>query len=436
MAGRVKDLPAGVDAMRFCPSCGERRGSKTRGWAPVFIAGDLAGYTCPECPEWAEPIRRVQRADGPRFNATATAQGPNGRVQQKRVFRTLPEARAWLETARADLVARGGAERAERHTVSGLADEWLKAKALEVRKVTVDGYRVNLAAVLRHIGSMRVEDVDARTVEELVDWLMREGSRTGGPIKARSARAALKPLSMMFDRAVRDGLVSRNPVTLATLPRVGKRAAGKDLEHWTSDQLLRFRNAADEDDLAGAWRLTLSGLTRADVCGLRWSDVDLDAGTVTIRQGRVALSTGGDAVDEPKSEQRRRTVPVEAIHNGTADLLRAMWKRQAEQRLRAGKAWQASGYVLVDALGAPLRPEVYSDRFRRLCSVAGVPTIHLHSVRHSLAFWLHSLGVAPRDAAALLGHTLEVHLATYLPEGGGAGVLAAAEALGKAANAA
>ena len=86
------------------------------------------------------------------------------------------------------------------------------------------------------------------------------------------------------------------------------------------------------------------------------------------------------------------------------------------------------------SIGAPLRPEVYSDRFRRLTVAAGVTRITLHSVRHSLAFWLHSLGVTPADAAALLGHTTEVHLSTYLPESGATGIAAAAAALGRAAG--
>jgi len=51
-------------------------------------------------------------------------------------------------------------------------------------------------------------------------------------------------------------------------------------------------------------------------------------------------------------------------------------------------------------------------------------------VRHSLAFWLHSLGVPPADAAALLGHTVDVHLSVYLPESGSSGIARAASALG------
>lgn len=94
-----------------------------------------------------------------------------------------------------------------------------------------------------------------------------------------------------------------------------------------------------------------------------------------------------------------------------------------------------SGLVVVDALGQPVRPEWYSDRFRALCRVSGVPPITLHSVRHSLAFWLHREGVPPADAAALLGHTVEVHLSTYLPHSGASGIASAAQALGRAAAA-
>jgi integrase len=95
----------------------------------------------------------------------------------------------------------------------------------------------------------------------------------------------------------------------------------------------------------------------------------------------------------------------------------------------------AGGLVVVDELGQPIRPEWYSDRFRALIRQAGLPPITLHAVRHSLAFWLHREGVTPADAAALLGHTVAVHLSTYLPHSGASGIASAARALGRAAAA-
>ncbi|WP_430753695.1 hypothetical protein [Micrococcus luteus] len=175
------------------------------------------------------------------------------------------------------------------------------------------------------------------------------------------------------------------------------------------------------DYLAAAWRLTLSGVTRAEVMGLRWEGVDLNAGTVTVAQGRVqSISKGGEIyVGDPKSAQRVRAVHVEAIHPGTVDLLQALKARQARHQLKAGAAWHSTGYVVVDELGRPVRPDWYSDRFRALFSKAGVPTIRLHAVRHSLAHLFHPSGVTPPDAAGLWGHLVEARPTTYPPRPGG-----------------
>jgi integrase len=87
--------------------------------------------------------------------------------------------------------------------------------------------------------------------------------------------------------------------------------------------------------------------------------------------------------------------------------------------------------VLVDADGKPVRPELYSDTVRRLCREAGLRTIHLHLVRHTLATALLNAGVTIVDAAALLGHTPDVFVSTYLRKSE-AGVRSAGLALGAA----
>jgi integrase len=86
----------------------------------------------------------------------------------------------------------------------------------------------------------------------------------------------------------------------------------------------------------------------------------------------------------------------------------------ALKRLKISSVPSALGFVVVDAIGQPVAPKSFSERFATLARGAEVPTIHLHSTRHTIACLLHDAGVPPVRAAAFLGHTLAVHLSVYL----------------------
>lgn len=234
----------------------------------------------------------------------------------------------------------------------------------------------------------------------------------------------------MLAYGVAEGLLAVNMADGVKAPRK-RREDARTLTVWERADLLAFRQVADTDEWAAGWRLTLAGLRRSEVLGLKWSAVDLDTGTVRVEAGRVALDGKRTVTEDPKSAASWRTVPVEAMHPGTIVLLRSLKARQAADRLAGGGAYIETGYVLVDALGRPARPEAYSDRFADLSRAAGVPVIRLHDVRHTIATTLHRAGQAPADAAALLGHTVAVHLATYVT-GTERGTRTAAAALGEA----
>lgn len=379
-------------------------------------------------PRPGEPIRIVQTDSGPRYRTVLdiAAKG-EARRQLTRTHRSLREAREHVLTTRA-AIAKGSYIAPTAETVDALATRWLESRR-DVRPVTQEGYRRYLEPVRRRLGARTVQSLSVADMDALVAWLTASGAKAGGPLAPRSVRASMIALGQCLDLAMREDTISRNVARLAKRPRM-RQARGHDLEHWTPDQLRQFVAAADEHPWSACWRLSAAGLTRADVCGLRWTDLDLAAGLATIAQGRTALDHG-DHTDDPKSERRRRSVPFEAAWPGTTDRLRALRRQQTADRLRAGGAWTESGLVLVDAIGVPVRPEVYSDHFRRIAKAAGLPPIRLHGLRHSLAFALHGQGVSPADAASLLGHSVEVHLSTYLPASGSSGIASAAAALGR-----
>ncbi|GAA1390272.1 hypothetical protein GCM10009613_30590 [Pseudonocardia kongjuensis] len=149
----------------------------------------------------------------------------------------------------------------------------------------------------------------------------------------------------------------RNVAKLVTPPRYVPAERGT----WTADEVRSFLRTAAEDRLHAAWRLSLYGLRRGEVLGLRWDeDVDLDAGTLSVRRARVLVEVTV-IEQEPKTRNGVRTLPLD---EALAGALRALRTTQARERLAAGEGYEASGHVVVDELGAPVHPEVVLRRVR------------------------------------------------------------------------
>jgi integrase len=86
-----------------------------------------------------------------------------------------------------------------------------------------------------------------------------------------------------------------------------------EMKTYAPDEIQRVLRAADKDRSGHLWYLAPSGLRRGEIAGLRWSDVDFDAGTITVARSRVELGGGPTIVveNEPKTEASRRTLPLD-----------------------------------------------------------------------------------------------------------------------------
>ena len=139
--------------------------------------------------------------------------------------------------------------------------------------------------------------------------------------------------------------------------------------------------------LAGA-----TGGRRGEIAALRWSDVDLDAGTIHIVRS-IGQSEGGEVEKGTKTPKSKRVVP---IVNGLRDDLLAQREQQG-----AGAV-----YVIGDGDGkTPLRLNRMTTRFRALANRAGHPKVRLHDMRHAYASALLRSGMDVVQVAALLGHS-------------------------------
>ena len=167
--------------------------------------------------------------------------------------------------------------------------------------------------------------------------------------------------------------------------------------------------AADPMQRALWYVLANTGMRRGEACGLRWSHVDLDAGTLRIEHTRV--QAGGRVVDSsPKTARGLRTVALDA---GTVDVLRGWQRQQRRDHLRYGHQWEdTEGHVFTqNALfskpvryGVPVHPRWVTSAFVRAVAKSGLPTLPLHGLRHSWATAALEAGEHLRAVADHLGH--------------------------------
>jgi integrase len=205
-------------------------------------------------------------------------------------------------------------------------------------------------------------------------------------------------LSAALSRAVREELVTRNVARSSELPQWHRAT----VQSWTADEAKRFLTASRPDPLYAAFvLLILYGLRRGEVLGLRWTDIDSDAGIIHVRQ-QIQRIRGELIIGPVKTNAGHRNLPL-------LDLARQALKLQAEQqatyRADMGSAWPQTDLIFTTRTGRPIEPRNLVRSFRRICDYNKIRVITVHHLRHTVASLLKDLHVPPRDAQTILGHT-------------------------------
>jgi integrase len=176
----------------------------------------------------------------------------------------------------------------------------------------------------------------------------------------------------------------------------------KAMNAWTVDEARAFLAATRDDRLAPAWALLLTrGLRRGELCGLRWSEVDLGAKVLRIVSTLVVVD-GKAITSEPKTEAGKRSIPID---DSLVALLRRHQMRQAEEKLASGGAYEAGGYVVADELGRPYHPDTISQWFADKVKAADLRVIRLHDCRHTAASLMLAAGEQVKVVSEMLGHS-------------------------------
>jgi integrase len=331
--------------------------------------------------------------------------GERRRVEQIGIYgKTRKEVAAKLAKALADRNS-GLTFDAGKLTVGEYLDRWLADSVQNtVRQRTYERYeqiaRVHIKPTL---GRIKLKVLTTAHVRNLY----REKLDAG--LSPRTVRYVHVTLHKALKQAVADGLIPRNAAASQKAPKPTK----KEVRPLTREQARTFLEVARGDRFETLYILAIHcGLREGELLGLKWDDLDLDAGTLAVRRTLSETRERGHVFEPPKNGKARRI----KLTSGALKALRRHRRGQLEERMRLAGLWTDNDLVFPNRVGKTMNARNLITRsFKPLLDRAGLPrSVRVHDLRHTCATLLLTMGQHPKYVQELLGHaTIAITLDTY-----------------------
>ena len=293
-----------------------------------------------------------------------------------------------LKSAAVDFVSSG------KRTVGELFSEWLTAVKLKVKTSTYACYHMK---VIKHIlpifGGLAYEKLTVSSIHDFIQGKLKDG------LSAKYVsdiiivfKSMAKYVSKIHGYA--------NPLENVVLPKKEKKAM-KLLSKSEQEMLCRFVLDKTNNTKLGILLSYYAGLRIGEVCGLKWSDIDLNKSILKVERTVQRIYENGSTkliIDTPKSRSSVRDIPLPKF---LTEILRKF-------------KYDDSVYV-VSGTEKLIEPRTLQYRFKALLKKADLPSINYHSLRHMFATNCIALGFDVKTLSEILGHaTVETTLNRYV----------------------
>jgi integrase len=341
-----------------------------------------------------EPRRRfgqIRKLPSGKYQASFAPPSGGQRQNAPCTFTTKTDAKRWLAKVEGDL-SRGTwlNEELGSRTFGSYAATWLRDNTKigpRYRETCTRNMRLHLTSL---------EDIPLRALTSPVirEWYASAMRGKGG---RTSIQQSYRFLHAVLATAVRDGAIPANPANIpgAGTDRAKERPVASVAQVVALIEAItpRYRAAV----LLGAW----CGLRRGEIIALTRPDIDLSAGTVTVRTNRVELLQTRQAFDAPpKTDAGKRTVNV------PPHVLPILSAHMAE--------WSGPDRVFIGRDGKPMRGDAVRQAFARARRKVGMPGFRFHDLRHTGQTLAASAGATLKDLMKRLGHSSPAAAQRYL----------------------
>ena len=284
-----------------------------------------------------------------------------------------------------------------RMTLGEWMDKWMDEYMIfTIKENTIKGYRSQIDHQIKpFIGHKQLASLTTADIQKFYNKIKKEGRVHPHPIHGHVlSDSMVRKIHMMLHEAmevaVRERYIVRNPTDNTTIPK--KTTTEKQV--LDDSQLNRFLEAIQCEPY---WHdffyvEVMTGLRRGEICGIKWSDIDFNEGTLCIKRSVSTKEGGGVSIGETKTDAGVRTI---IMPPSVATLL---WKKRSD----AINEWVFPHYTNPSD---PLHPSAAYKKLKTLLKRLELPLLRFHDLRHTFATQATDGGVDPKTLAGILGHT-------------------------------
>ena len=283
--------------------------------------------------------------------------------------------------------------------------DWLKMMRSSVETVTYVAYEKAIRNKIipyfdkRH-PKLLLRDVTPKHIQDYYTYEMDVCGVSANTVIHRHAN-----IRKALQYAYRTDLIESNPADKVQRPR---KERFEVIPYKEAELDALFRAVKGTNLELGVILAAFYGLRRSEVCGLKWSAIDFERKTITIRHTVTQAMVDGKITliekDRTKTKSSHRTLPLVKPFE---DLLYAIRDKQDANRRICGDCYckNYKDYVYVNEMGELIKPNYLTQAFPEFLEKNRLRRIRFHDLRHSCASLLYSQGVALKDILEWLGHS-------------------------------
>lgn len=278
-------------------------------------------------------------------------------------------------------------------TFSEISEHWLYSIRQGLKESTFSHYRYTLRHYLQPIlGDYKMPTLDERILEQGLLAVIAPTDDNSKPLGAAMARECLSMIRRICKYAEHLHLIRPLEISIKLPQR--KQQAVLPFTIDEQKKLLAFVTDTPTPRKVGLLLSLQLGLRIGEICGLKWDDFDLSAGTVTIRRTINRISCGDGhtkvVVQSPKTESSCRELPLP--------------KSLIQILKRLSMNFSSSAWFLSGNEKKPVEPRCYRKSIYGYLKRAGVHQVHPHVLRHTFATTCLQAGCDIKTLSELLGH--------------------------------